>query len=185
MSEKKITFPNGLECYYLSSKKETEFIFSEIFVEQEYIRNGIFINSGDIIFDVGANIGLFSIYANRLKENLKIYAFEPIEPIFDVLQKNILKHSKDNVSLFNFGLSSESYPEKQFTFYPNLAGNSTTRPQEKFKQRDAMKATFTPEELDYFYQTQEVKGELKTLSYVIDELGIEKIDLLKIDVEGE
>ena len=185
MIEKKITFPNGLECYYLSSKRETKFIFSEIFVEQEYIRNGILINSGDIIFDVGANIGLFSIYVNRLKENLKIYAFEPIEPIFDVLQKNILKHSKDNVSLFNFGLSSKYYPEKKFTFYPNLAGNSTTRPQEKLKQRDAIKANFTPEELDYFYQTQEIKGELKTLSYVIDELGIEKIDLLKIDVEGE
>ncbi len=129
MSDKIITFSNCLECYYLSSKRE-------IFIKQQYIRNGIVINSGDIIFDVGANIGLFYIYVNSIKDNLKIYAFEPIESIFTVLQKNILLHSLDNIRLFMFGLSSQYYPDRKFTFYPNLSGNSTTRPEEKEKQRE-------------------------------------------------
>lgn len=185
MSRQKMTFPNGFECYYLSSKEETEFIFSEIFTEKEYLKHGIVINEGDCIFDVGANIGLFSLFMGRLQENLKIYAFEPIKPIFEVLQDNIILHSLPNVCLFNYGLSSEENHEKQFTFYPNMAGNSTTQPVEKLEQREVMNAFVEKEQVEYFFQSIQVSGKIKTLSSVIKELGIESIDLLKIDVEGE
>ena len=184
-SRQKMIFPNGLECYYLSSKEETELIFSEIFIEQQYISNGIVINEGDCIFDVGANIGLFSLFVSRLQNNVKIYAFEPIEPIFGVLQENVHLHSLHNIFLFNYGLSSKSNSEKLFTFYPNMAGNSTTKPLEKLKQRDAMNAVLSEEQVEYFFQSAQVKGELRTLSSVINDLNIESIDLLKIDVEGE
>ena len=185
MSRQKMIFPNGLECYYLSSKEETEYIFSEIFTEQQYISNGIVINEGDCIFDVGANIGLFSLYVSRLQKNVEIYAFEPIKQIFEVLQENIRLHSLHNISLFNYGLSSENNAEKLFTFYPNMAGNSTTKPLEKLEQRDAMNAVLSKEQVEYFFQSDRVKGELRTLSSVINELDVNSIDLLKIDVEGE
>ncbi len=185
MSRQKMIFPNGLECYYLSSKEETELIFSEIFTEQQYISNGIVINEGDYIFDVGANIGLFSLFVSRLQKNVKIYAFEPIEPIFEVLQENIHLHSLHNIFLFNYGLSSENNSEKLFTFYPNMAGNSTTKPLEKLEQQKAMNAVLSQEQVKYFFQNSQVNGELRTLSSVIDELNIKTIDLLKIDVEGE
>lgn len=185
MSRKKMIFPNGLECYYLSSKEETEFIFSEIFTEQQYLSNSIVINEGDCIFDVGANIGLFSLFVSRLQKNVKIYAFEPIEPIFEVLQENVHLHSLHNIFLFNYGLSSENNSEKLFTFYPNMAGNSTTKPLEKLEQQDAMNAVLSKEQMEYFFQSTQVKGELRTLSSVINELDIKSIDLLKIDVEGE
>ncbi|MDJ0900795.1 MAG: FkbM family methyltransferase [Xenococcus sp. MO_188.B8] len=185
MNRKKMIFPNGLECYYLSSKEETEFIFSEIFTEQQYLSNSIVINEGDCIFDVGANIGLFSLFVNRLQKNVKIYAFEPIEPIFEVLQENVHLHSLHNIFLFNYGLSSENNSEKLFTFYPNMAGNSTTKPLEKLEQQDAMNAVLSKEQVEDFFQSTQVKGELRTLSSVINELDIKSIDLLKIDVEGE
>lgn len=184
MNMKKINLPNNLECYYLS-KKETEFIFSEVFTEQQYIRNGITINEGDCIFDVGANIGLFSLFVSRLKKQVKIYAFEPIKQIFEVLQENTRLHSIANISLFNYGLSSENNSKKLFTFYPNMAGNSTTRPLDKLEQRDVMNATLNKDMVEYLFQSEEVSGEVKTLSSVINELDIRSIDLLKIDVEGE
>ena len=185
MSKQKIVFSNGLECYYLSSKEETEFIFSEIFTEQQYLRNGIVVNQGDCIFDVGANIGLFSLFVSRLQKDLKIYAFEPIKPTFKVLQENIDLHSLHDVSLFNYGLSSENNAEKLFTFYPNMAGNSTTKPVEKLEQKEIMNVILPQEKVEYFFQNSEVNGEVRTLSSVIDELNIETIDLLKVDVEGE
>ena len=189
MSLKTIAFPNNLECYYISSKEETQFIFKEIFVEQQYLQNGIVVKEGDCIFDVGANIGLFSIFLSQFAKSLKIYSFEPIKPIFEVLQENMRLHSQDNVSLFNYGLSSENNPEVVFTFYPNMATSSTVKPEEKTmnsEQQEALKSWFkvNQEQWEYFTKSSQIVGELKTLSSVINKLEIEQIDLLKIDVEG-
>ncbi len=184
MSLKKMILPNNLECYYLG-KEETEYIFSEIFTEQQYLRHGITINEGDCIFDVGANIGLFALFMSKLQKLVKIFAFEPINPIFEVLQANVKLHSIPNISLFNYGLSSSNIQAKSFTFYPNMAGNSTTRPWEKLKQREVMNVALNQDMVEYLFQRQEVTGEVRTLSSVINELDINSIELLKIDVEGE
>ena len=48
-----------------------------------------------------------------------------------------------------------------------------------------MKTTLARDMVEYLFQSQEIKGEIKTLSSVINSLAIESIDLLKIDVEGE
>ena len=181
----KMNLPNNLEIYYLG-KEETEFIYREIFIEQQYLQHGITINNDDCIFDVGANIGLFSLYLSRLQQPLKILAFEPVKPIFEVLQANVNLHSLNNIiSLHNYGLGSENISETVFTFYPNMAGNSTTRPQEKLEQREIMKMVLERDMVDHLFQSQETTGEIKTLSSVINSLAIESIDLLKIDVEGE
>lgn len=184
MSLKKMILPNNLECYYLG-QKETEYIFSEIFTEQHYLRHGITINEGDCIFDIGSNIGLFALFVNNLQQSVQIYAFEPIKPIFEVLKANVELHSISNISLFNYGLSSSSIQAQSFTFYPNMAGNSTTKPREKLKLQEVMAVEFNQELVEFFFQRQEVTGEVKTLSSVISELDINSIDLLKVDVEGE
>lgn len=178
--------PNGLECYYLS-KEETEYIFQEVFTGEHYLRNGLFIHEGDCIFDVGANIGLFTLFVNQLqKKDVKIYAFEPVKPIFDVLKENINLHSIPNAFLLNYGFSFEDTHSKMFTFYPHLAGNSTTKPDEKLQQKDAMYAVLDKELVEYLYQdSEQICCELRTLSSAISELGIQSIDLLKIDVEGD
>ncbi|MFN6539328.1 methyltransferase [Nostoc calcicola FACHB-389] len=190
LNPKKITFPNNFECYYVGSKEETEYIFKEVFIEQQYLQNGIVIREGDCIFDVGANIGMFSLFVNQLQEKVKIYAFEPIEKIFDVLNENVrLHYLEKNVFLFNYGLSSENNHEQIFTFYPQMTGNSTSKPGEKLVNIDAVfdKVSNDVEDLftDFFKDVEQVKCQVRTLSSVIKELGINSIDLLKIDVEGE
>jgi FkbM family methyltransferase len=184
MNMKKMLLPNNLECYYFG-KEETEFIFSEVFIEQQYIRHGITLNEGDCIFDIGANIGLFSLFVKEIQKSVQIFAFEPIKQIFNVLQANVSLHDLENISLFNYGLSSENNPVKLFTFYPNMAGNSTIRPSEKSEQREVMNVVLNKDVVEYLFQSEEVRGEVRTLSSVINELDVQSIDLLKIDVEGE
>ncbi|MEH1793198.1 MULTISPECIES: FkbM family methyltransferase [unclassified Nostoc] len=184
MNMEKMVLPNNLECYYLG-KEETEYIFSEIFTEQQYFRYGITLNEGDCIFDVGANIGLFALFVSQFQKQVKIFAFEPIKPIFDVLQANTILHSLSNITLLNYGLSSENNSVKLFTFYPNMTGNSTTKPLEKLQQREVMNTVLNKDMVDYLFKSEEVRGEIRTLSSVINELDIKSIDLLKIDVEGE
>lgn len=184
MNMKKMVLPNNLECYYLA-KEETEFIFSEIFTEQQYFSNKITINEGDCIFDVGANIGLFSIFLSQLQKHAKIFSFEPVKPIFDVLRANVELHSIADIYLFNYGVSSENNSNILFTFYPNMAGNSTAVPLEKLESREVMNTIFSKDIVEKLFQSQEIRGEVKTLSSIFHELDIKSVDLLKIDVEGE
>src|SRR4030095_11115653 len=55
-----LALPNGLPVY-LQNRGEAEFVYREIFEDDSYSRNGITLEEGACVFDVGANIGLFSI----------------------------------------------------------------------------------------------------------------------------
>jgi FkbM family methyltransferase len=58
------------------------------------------------IIDVGANVGLYSLYAKFL-QNTNFYSFEPFKKTFDVLNKNIELNNITNVKTFNIGLSDK------------------------------------------------------------------------------
>ena len=60
----------------------------EIYTEGEYDRFGIKIESGDVVLDCGANVGIFAQYALDLGAS-KIYSYECDEPHFDCLIQNI------------------------------------------------------------------------------------------------
>ena len=62
----------------------------EIYTEGEYDRFGIKIESGDVVLDCGANVGIFAQYALDLGAS-KIYSYECDEPHFNCLvQKKLL-----------------------------------------------------------------------------------------------
>jgi FkbM family methyltransferase len=60
----------------------------------------------DTVIDVGANVGLYSLYAKFL-QNTNFYSFEPFKKTFDVLNKNIELNNITNVKTFNIGLSDK------------------------------------------------------------------------------
>jgi hypothetical protein len=60
----------------------------EIYTEGEYDRFGIKIESGDVVLDCGANVGIFAQYALDLGAS-KIYSYECDEPHFNCLIQNI------------------------------------------------------------------------------------------------
>ena len=45
----------GMFCHL--NKHEAELLYEEIFMQEQYIQNGIQISDGDVILDIGANIG--------------------------------------------------------------------------------------------------------------------------------
>lgn len=57
-----------------------------------------FIQSNNCVFDIGANIGMFSVLAARLVgENGRVYAFEPTYKTFGCLLENITLNKVNNV----------------------------------------------------------------------------------------
>ncbi|MEE9542246.1 MAG: FkbM family methyltransferase, partial [Thermodesulfobacteriota bacterium] len=65
------------------------------------------------ILDIGANIGISSVYfANRYPE-AKIFSFEPVPSNYALLEKNIKNY--DQISAFNVALGAESGDVEIFT----------------------------------------------------------------------
>ena len=189
--------PNGMVIAHLN-QNETDFLYQEIFENTEYFQHGIRIKEGDCIFDVGANIGLFSLFAGQQEEKVEIYAFEPIPELFKLLEMNTKLYGL-NAKLFPCGLSNKR-GEETFTYYPDnsiVSGRYADQKQEQEviktflsnKQNSSgIKEELSSGELEQlssymFQKQQQVTCQLRTISEVIKEQGVEQIDLLKIDVE--
>jgi len=197
---------NGRERYRLpnnmavvqQNKHETDFFYQQIFVDQTNFKHGITLPEGACVFDVGANIGFFTLFVQQIWKNMRVLAFEPIPAIFETLRLNTSLYGKPegaDTKLFQCGLA-ETSGEVEFTFYPNSTSQSG-RYGDEADEREVLRSIIgnvKPEGVGQSDQYLEalvesrVNGEkiacrLRTLSEVIREEGIERIDLLKIDVE--
>ena len=187
--------PNGSAIFHVN-KSETEFIYDEIFKREIYLKHGITLHAEACIFDVGANIGLFTLFLGQKYRNAKIYAFEPIPPVFGLLELNIAVYHL-NVKAYRCGLAEES-GQSIFTFYPNdtIISSSLTTPEEardlvkgflRYRQGSGRDFTSSDRDIDAILEerleSEKYVCRMRTISEIIDENGIEEIDLLKIDVE--
>jgi FkbH-like protein/FkbM family methyltransferase len=200
-NRRRCRLPNGLEVVHLN-QRETDFVYQETFVNRTYFRHGITLNEGDCVVDVGANIGLFTLYVHHQCKNVHIYAFEPVPPLFELLKTNVASHGV-NATLFECGLSNRT-ELAQFTYYPNYSTMSSLRANAE-QDRETIKSIalhnhaqnlkntpatelftkYLDEFVDDLTEEQVVDSQLRTLSSVIKECNIGRIDLLKIDVERE
>jgi amino acid adenylation domain-containing protein/FkbM family methyltransferase len=187
--------PDGSPVAHLN-RSETDYIYNEIFALQAYLRHGIAVNDGDCILDVGANIGLFTLFASRLARNLRIIAFEPNPAAFACLQANAEAWGA-GVKCQPFGISSENR-SADLTFFEGMsllsgfyADAAAERAmvqtylsnQQAGPAADPQLAAQVGQLIDGRLQAKLVPARLRTLSSVIAEEGIERIDLLKVNVE--
>ena len=67
-----------------------------------------FIKKNDIVFDIGSNIGAFTVpFAKKVGINGKVFAFEPQPFIYNILKKNIELNRICNVKLFKNGVGEK------------------------------------------------------------------------------
>jgi amino acid adenylation domain-containing protein/FkbM family methyltransferase len=181
--------PNGLQIFHFK-KSETDLLYKEIVEDCSYIRHGITLADGDCIFDVGANLGLFTLFIHQYCRNARVFAFEPIPSLFELLRANKELYAI-NATLYEVALS-DSQKEAQFIFYPNASTMSglyadaradaeVTRTFLRNQQREF--GELDDEFLRARFEGQPLTCRLTTISDIIKENCIERIDLLKIDVE--
>ena len=202
-----VRLPNGMRVACLQ-RHEVRLVNREI---ESYFPHGFHINPGDTVFDVGANIGLFSLAACvRCDYKLRAYAFEPVRAIFDLLSRNIERHApSDVVEALDFGLSSET-KAVELAFYPKAPVLSTTYPDEAADVEAMMGAvlrsiiyleeapvalkclrwlpptlrrTLVKAALRRTLRRETVTCEMRTVSDFVRDRRIERINYLKIDVE--
>ena len=67
------------------------------------------ISPGDVVVDIGAHIGYFTVlFSNLVEERGKVYGFEPEKDNYSLLESNILTNKLENVTIENLALSDKS-----------------------------------------------------------------------------
>lgn len=158
---------NGVKLFLHTDSKLCEIIVKESFESAEQLFLKHYLRRKDVFFDVGANIGLYSILARKFVGTKGVvHSFEPTLEIYNRLSRNILLNKYRNVFSHNialsntcgyldFNISHDGYDAWNSLGYPS-AGNVIT------------KTTVWAD----------------TLDNLIQEYQINKVDLIKIDVEG-
>ena len=180
-----MSFPDGFRFYAHTAVEEAALIHRELIQEMCYLQHGVKVSPGNTIFDVGGNMGLFSVALSMRFTNLTIHAFEPIPASCEVFRANMDLFQLKGVNLHEFGLGDGTEEESEINFYPNLTGNSTRHPETKALVRKFAEENYPPEMVENFFSFEKVKIKLRRLSDVLKDLGEPPIDLLKIDVEGD
>lgn len=196
---RRTTLPGGLEAFYLNLD-ETRFVYDEIFTDRTYLRHGIALADGACVVDVGANIGLFALYVHRHVRAARIVAFEPVPEVYEVLKANVELHQID-AQLYPCALGAAP-GEATFTFYPHnsvmsgmhaddagdrattraFLGNKNPTLFEDARAQPAI-GRYVDTMFDRLFKARTFQCPVRTLSDVLAEARVERIDLLKIDVE--
>ena len=133
---------------------------TNVWMINEYDVDGFEINPSDIIIDVGAHIGLFSLLVSQFCKTGKIFSFEPIRENFDLLVSNLALNHIENVFPFNVGVSKKSGKL-------NL-----------FLNNDQSAHSIFPK------GPKSITVEATSLQKIFDEKQISSCKLLKLDCEG-
>jgi len=125
------------------------------------------VHEGMTILDVGANVGYYTLLTARLVGPTgRVLAFEPHPEVLHWLSRSVNANGYDNAELFSCALSDASGTVE---FYPGRhSGWGST--------------LFHPESANQRLKPFAV--EARTLDDVLNGLGVDRVDLIKVDVEG-
>jgi FkbM family methyltransferase len=187
---------NGYEVVY-QSKAEAKYFYHDIFEKRVYLKNGLALHDGDCVFDVGGNIGTTTMFMHSLGLRIDSFTFEPAPRLFEILRANCSRYAP-RARLFNYGISDVA-AEAEFTFYPNSPGMSTFHPRVE-DERETLLAIMenqleqgmegmtgvmahADDLLAERFRAETFRCRLRPLSDVIYEHQVQRIDLLKVDVQ--
>lgn len=172
------------------NRTETAFLFREIFADRVYLRGGIVLPEGAVVVDVGANIGMFTVFAAAESAGARVLAVEPVPELARAVGINAELHSVD-ATVLNCAAGREA-GEMEFTFYPNnsvMSGGYADA-----GDRDVLRSYLLSSDAaedgrhldDMVADRMQVVSRrcpVRTLTDIIESQQLVRVDLLKIDVE--
>ena len=171
---KSIKFKNRKISFLTTN--ETSYVRAVLFGKKEkevYEFIDKYLREEDIFFDVGANVGVFSIYASMFK-NAKSIAFEPEYSNLYLLKKNvILNQLSDKVEIYPFALSDNN--DLNYLHLSSL-------------ENAAALHSISREDLNYTNEKARVLMKIGTYTMTLDKfVDLKKImpNMLKIDTDGK
>ena len=145
--------------------KAVDIISSEI-NSGDYKLNVIDFQPGDVVVDIGAHVGIISIYLAKKYPFIHVHAFEPIPENYKAFVKNIEDNNVTNVDAAPVAVTADSRTIRMIANLPDNTGGGTAQ----------LKDMFLPGH-SYYEEIQSCAAIEIFQSYP-------KIKLLKIDCEG-
>lgn len=139
-------------------------VFHENFIDDCYLKEFYRPKKGDVVFDIGANVGFFTTRVLKEQKDVTVHCFEPTSMARVQLEKNVKENSFGNVTIHPVGVMDKSCQIK--ILKSDESGHQSIVPS-KFVKED------TFEMIDCI-----------SLQEAIEKSGVQKIDFLKVDVEG-
>lgn len=140
-----------------------EEMFDTEYIEGPYELGNVKINADDIVFDIGANFGLFSSVAASKAPLGKVYAFEPIPETQKILQKTASFYN--NVEVIPLAITNHS-------------GNVNI----SIEQYENNQGSASIMNVQPTAATQQVS--CMSLDEFVSKNNITKVDFIKADIEG-
>jgi FkbM family methyltransferase len=158
-----LEFRNGLslDFRYHTSDLATS---RSIFVDDSYFPPGISIPPDATVIDVGGHIGTLTMLVATRAPKGRVFTFEPEPENFALLDGNVKRNNFTHVRVFNLAVAGKEEEREFFLARNPVRTGSHT--------------------LTRVGDTGSLKVRCTTLSKVLQEHQIEKVDLLKLDCEG-
>lgn len=165
----KLVLPYGIKCLYNASGGISGSIDDILFKREYFLLDLYKPRERDVVVDVGAYVGLYSILSSKIVGNDGfVIAIEPEPHTFRLLVENLKLNNLDNLLPLNFALSDQ---EGEIEFYvPKITSGSSFNlahlKTQKIKD----------------YATTRVKA--KTIDFMVKNSILRYVDIMKVDVEG-
>lgn len=153
--------------FYFNETPMSQALIDEIFSDNyKVLEAKISFPPGDVILDVGACEGMFSIFMAKLFPSTRIISFEPVPRTFYQMIRNIALNGVSNIEPHNIGIGKER-------------GQITMSVGKDFHSGGSSGVmTFNPDN----HIRQEVK--IISLDDVWEDFKLDRVRFLKIDIEG-
>ena len=147
--------------------------------EMELVNRFLSDTDAQVVFDVGANVGLYSLDLYQDHKAITYYLFEPVPDTFAVLQRTVELNKVDPAHFkpYNLGMSNQ---KGTVTFYvpaANEAASMVANEDAFYRKRSNSTGEYTGQN-----DIRQVKCSVITLDDFTREHTIDRIDFLKIDV---
>ncbi|WP_377475544.1 MAG: FkbM family methyltransferase [Microcoleus anatoxicus] len=131
-----------------------------------------FIASGNVVFDIGANIGSWTNQVLNRYPDVQIHLFEPAPPIYQTLLQNLAEPIKSGQLVLNNLAIAHQQEIREFYYYEKSSGWST------FHRRFEIEKQYNIQSPHPFQVLT------ATLDDYVQTRGIKRINFLRIDTEG-
>lgn len=167
MTDQIITHEFQSHKFYFNATRDAPALIQEIFADNyKVLEKNIEFNPGDIILDIGANEGMFSIMMAKLYPHARVIALEPVPRTYYQLVRNIGLNGCMNIDSYNIGVGKPGQKTTMLNVSKDFSGGSTSL------------CEYNPDHHD------KTEVSLLSLDEVFELYGIDRCRLLKCDCEG-
>jgi FkbM family methyltransferase len=158
---------NGL-VIHSDSRTPVQELYKDVYRKCVYTPRGFpSIEPDDIVIDLGANIGMFTLYAASISPRIQVYAFEPASQSFALLERNVRANNLLNVHCYRCSVSAHT--GKDTLYVANTGSTADTMITSRIPAQGAL----LEEHVDCL-----------SLNDLFALYQIESCNFLKVDIEG-